>query len=475
MLSKAEILKMLADKESDRIELTVSTNNTDKFAQAICAFSNDLANHKLPGYLFIGVSEKTCELSGLKVTDELLRNIAAIRCDGNVLPQPAMTVHSVSFPEGDVLVVEVIPAHFPPVRYKGQIWVRIGPRKAIANEAEERFLIEKRTSQVKTFDEQPCIDTTLQDIDIELFRNKYLLRAVDKDTLENDSRDIKFQLASLRFYDLVYDCPTNAGILMFGKDTRYYFPAAYIQYVKFAGTKVSSTVLADTQFSGNLITMVEDLNRFLKINIIVKRPIFVSILQEDNVYNFSERAIREFLMNALMHRSYEITSPIKFYQYSDRIEIVNPGGLYGNARPENFPNVSDYRNLIIAEAMRVMGYVNRFNRGIETSQQDLIDNGNPPAKFDFGTLGVFKMIADEAVDDITAEEVTEKVTKKVTENQQIMLEYITNNPYITSNELSDIVKITPEKIRTNIVKLKKNGILERVGSHKGGYWKIIKK
>ena len=112
MLSNDEILQLIADKESDRVERTVSTNDTDKFAQAICAFSNDLANHKQPSYLFIGVSDKTCKLSGLKVTDELLRNIAAIRCDGNVLPQPAMTVHSVSFLEGDLLVVEVMPAHF---------------------------------------------------------------------------------------------------------------------------------------------------------------------------------------------------------------------------------------------------------------------------------------------------------------------------------------------------------------------------
>ena len=89
------------------------------------------------------------------------------------------------------------------------------------------LISEKRTSQVKTFDEQPCIGKTFQDIDIELFKNKYLLRAIDRETLENDNRDIKFQLASLRFYDFVYDCPTNAGIFMFGKDTRYYFPAAY--------------------------------------------------------------------------------------------------------------------------------------------------------------------------------------------------------------------------------------------------------
>ncbi len=77
MLSKEEIRLFINTAESDRVERTVSTTDTDKFAQAICAFSNDLTNHKKPGYLLIGVDDKTCRLSGLCATDELLRNIAA--------------------------------------------------------------------------------------------------------------------------------------------------------------------------------------------------------------------------------------------------------------------------------------------------------------------------------------------------------------------------------------------------------------
>jgi ATP-dependent DNA helicase RecG len=118
MLSKEEIVALINDKESDRVERTIATKKTDKFAEAICAFSNDLSNHKKPGYLFIGVDDESCKLSGLKVTDELLKNISAIRSDGNILPQPAMTVQCYTFNEGEVIVVEVLPAHFPPVRYK---------------------------------------------------------------------------------------------------------------------------------------------------------------------------------------------------------------------------------------------------------------------------------------------------------------------------------------------------------------------
>jgi ATP-dependent DNA helicase RecG len=76
-------------------------------------------------------------------------------------------------------------------------------------------------------------------------------------------------------------------------------------------------------------------------------------LKEKTQYNFPQWAIRELLMNAIMHRDYESNAPVKFYQFTDRIEIVNPGGLYSNVRSENFPNVNDYCNPVIAEAMIV--------------------------------------------------------------------------------------------------------------------------
>lgn len=88
---KAEIKSLLEDLESDRIERTISTTNTDKFGQVICAFANDLPNHQKPGFLFIGVLDNG-EIQGVDVTDDLLKNLAAIRTDGNIQPQPSMTV-----------------------------------------------------------------------------------------------------------------------------------------------------------------------------------------------------------------------------------------------------------------------------------------------------------------------------------------------------------------------------------------------
>lgn len=138
MLTNNEILQYLSDIESDSIERTVSVTNTDKFCEAICAFSNDISGSRCTGYLFIGANDDG-SLSGLRASDELLRSLAGIRSDGNILPQPALTVYKTSFDAGDVVVLEVQPSVFPPVRYKAKIWIRVGPRKATANENGRTF------------------------------------------------------------------------------------------------------------------------------------------------------------------------------------------------------------------------------------------------------------------------------------------------------------------------------------------------
>lgn len=380
MLSTEELLNMLSDLESDRIERTISENKTDKFSEAICAFSNDFPNHKQPGYLIIGAEDKTGKLAGLSISDKLLTSLAAIRNNGQILPQPSLTIQKYSLLEGEVAVVEVFPSPFPPVRYQGKIWIRIGPSKATANEAEELRLIEKRTANIRTFDVSPVFNSTLADINIELFKLTYLPNAIDADTLAANHREIKQQLASLRLYDLVYDCPTYAGILILGNNPKFYMPGAYVQYVQYSGDSMDSEVVNEVEFSGDLLSTMRQLDMFVKNNI-EERPVRVSALKELMTRNYPFRAIRELLNNAVMHRNYESNAPVKFYEFSDRIEISNPGGLYGSARPDNFPHQNDYRNPIIAESLKIMGYVNKFNRGIATAQAELKSNGNPPAEF----------------------------------------------------------------------------------------------
>ena len=391
MLTQKQLVQILGNPESYNIEITTSTTNMDKFCQAICAFSNDLPGDDKSGYLIIG-AEDNGKLSGLRVDDGLLLKMTNIRTDGNILPQPVMTVERFVLEGGDLLVVEVKPSEFPPVRYRGRIWVRIGPRKSIASEAEEKILMERRISNIRTFDAMPCIGTTLADIDINLVRSEFLPKAVASEILADDKRPLEEQLASLGFFDLRYNCPTNGCIILFGGNPGCYFPGAYVQYVRFKGVDRAGEIINEHKFGNNLCHDLIKIDAFVETSVSQKRPIPISVLREETVANYPYWATRELLMNAIMHRDYETNAPIQFYEYDDRIEIQNPGGLYGKVSPENFPNVSDYRNPFIAEAMKILGYVNRFSRGVYRVQKELTENGNEKAEFDFSFVTAFRVI-----------------------------------------------------------------------------------
>ncbi len=353
MIDQGQLQVLNADLESDRVERTESTTNTDKFCEAICAFANDLPNHQQPGYLLVGVRDNGT-LAGLKVTDGLLLNLAAIRSDGNVLPQPALNVAKFHFADGDIAVVETYPSDLPPVRYKGRVHVRIGPRRGIANEQEERMLSERRVARARSFDATPCPQSTLKDLALGQFE-AYRRIAVDPEIVVQNRRTIDEQLASLRFYDPTRNCPTFSSILLFGASPRFFLPGAYIQYLRLPGISLTDKPDDQAEISGDLLSVLRELDTRVRTNIHTTLRNEPDSLREKESPDYPEQAVRELLMNAVMHRNYESNTPIRFYWFSEHIEIQSPGGLYGEATPENFPTRNSYRNPIIAEATKELG------------------------------------------------------------------------------------------------------------------------
>ena len=265
MLTIEQLRTLMADIESDRVERTISTTDTDKFCEAICAFSNDVPNSRQPGYLLVGVTPNG-QPSGLMVTDQLLQNLASHRSNGHILPIPAMSVQKYALPGGEVAVVEVQPADMPPVRYKGRTHIRVGPRRGVASEHEDRMLSEKRTAHMRTFDAHPCRGCTLDDLVPDFFLT-YRTAAIAREVIEENNRDLKEQMASLRFYDLAADCPTHAGVLLFAKDPLRWIPGAYVHFVRWAGTTMADEPKDEKRFTGDLLTVLRELQGFLSLPI----------------------------------------------------------------------------------------------------------------------------------------------------------------------------------------------------------------
>lgn len=212
-------------------------------------------------------------------------------------------------------------------------------------------------------------------------------------------------------------------------------------------------------------------------------------------------------------------APIQVYEYqSGRLEITNSGGLFGQSA-EKFPDINDYRNPLLAEAMKVLGYVNKFNRGINKVQSELAENGNPPADFQSVSQTVFCVklfpseewikagkkkkrkkndatdLAEAKIDSTdpndtvkpkndtlkeknvslngTLKDKNDTLNDTLKVNQRQILEEIKVQPQITQKELAEKIGVKRRQVSRIMKTLQEKGIIRRVGSKKTGLWEII--
>lgn len=368
---------MLADLESDRVERKASLTGRAPTAvrEAVCAFANDLAGRAAPGVVFIGATDDGAPV-GLEVSDELLRQLADIKTDGNIAPPPALLVERRRLGGHDMAVVTVWPCDTPPVRFKGRIHVRWGPRRGLASAQDERILNERRRHLDRPFDVQPMAGAALEELDSLRFEQEYLPSIVARDVLSANDRTLEQRLAATKMIvDETDTTPTVLGLLVVGISPADWLPGDYTQFLRISGTDLSAPVLDEEPIYGTVADQIRRLEEKLEAHNL-RRVQFADLERERPEEEYPMGALRQLVRNAFMHRSYETTnSPARLYWFDDRIEIHNPGGPFGSVTPENFgqPGVTDYRNPNLAEALRALGFAQRFGAGIPIARRALGD------------------------------------------------------------------------------------------------------
>jgi len=385
MEADARTLEELAsDLESDRVERKADLTPATKKAvcEAICAFANDLPTHGLPGYVFIGIDDAG-RPTGLTVTDALLRELADIRSSGKILPIPSMNVARAMLQGTDVAVIEAMPALYPPVRCDGVVRIRTGPRRDIASLQDEIRLTERRQHGDLPFDKQPAWGTDISDLDLKLAEEVYIPAAISPETLALNARTIEQRLASLRLITPDMALPTWGGIIVLGKDPLAWIGGCYVEFIRFEGTDITDPVRARHRLDGNLIAQLRRLDDLLPLYIETHSRPGPGLRRLDQP-SYPAWALREFIINAMIHRNYQGTAAyVRANWYNDRVEIQNPGGLYGCVTPENFGTINDYRNETLAVAAANLRYVERVGQGVARARRALAENGNPEPEFDF--------------------------------------------------------------------------------------------
>lgn len=372
----AELEAMLADLESDRVERKESFKGDQptKVREAVCAFGNDLPGHGEPGVVFIGAKDDGNPVEGFDVSDDLLLQLSGIKNEGQIVPPPTLFVAKRHLRGRDLAVVTVWPCDSPPMRYKGHIHVRWGPRRGLASAQDERILNERRRHRDRPFDVQPVADAALDELDRLRFEQEYLPSVVARDVLAANERSYEQRLAATKL--VASDAeprPTVLGLLVIGKSPTDWLPGAYTQFLRLAGEELTAPVADEDPIHGTIADQIRRLEEKLEAHNL-RGVRFADTTQESRNETYPMDALRQLVRNAYMHRSYEATNaPVRVYWFDDRIEIHNPGGPFGSVTPENFgqPGITDYRNPNLAEALRALGYVQRFGAGIAIARKAL--------------------------------------------------------------------------------------------------------
>ena len=384
--TEQELLQIIASGEADRVEFKESLAGAaaTRIREAICAFANDLAEHEKPGLIFVGVKDDGT-IGTLAVTDQLLQQLADMKTDGNIVPPPSLTVEKRRLQGKEVAVIAVQPSNSPPVRFKGAIHVRIGPRRGIATSQDERTLNEKRRYGDRPFDLQPIPTAGLSDLNLTQFENEYLTAAFSDEVLAANDRSLNEQLAATKMI-VAADQPTATvlGILTIGKNPQDFLPGAYVQFLRIDGNGYADEIIDAQEIRGAIPELLRRLEEKLTAHNRIAVDITTSYI-EQRTELYPLEALHQITRNAVMHRTYEATNaPVHVYWFNDRIEVLNPGGAFGAVTIESFgePGLVDYRNPNLADAMRTLGFVQRFGVGIPIAKNQLAEAGHPEPEFD---------------------------------------------------------------------------------------------
>lgn len=381
-----ELLQIIEEGEADRVEFkeSLSGDAPTKIREAICAFANDLPRREKPGFVFVGVkNDKT--IAGLPVTDRLLQQLADMKTDGNIVPPPSLSVEKRTLQGKKIAVVTVQPSDSPPVRFRGTIQIRIGPRRGIATAQDESILNEKRRYGDRPFDLYPVPTANISDLNLTQFEHEYLPQVVTAEILAANERTSKERLAVTKMIAPDNErVATVLGILVLGKNPQDFLPGAYVQFLRINGSELTDDILDSEEIRGTIPDLLRQLDEKLSAHNRTAVDFTTNNL-EQRTELYPIPALQQITRNAVMHRTYEAThAPIHVYWFNDRIEILSPGGAYGVVTAANFgqPGLTDYRNPNLAEAMKNLGYVQRFGVGIQTAKRLLNEAGHPEPSFE---------------------------------------------------------------------------------------------
>ena len=274
--------------------------------------------------------------------------------------------------------------------------------------------------------------------------------------------------------------PTNAGILLFGKDPQPFIRGSDITAARFAGQEMSD-VFVRQDIGGTLPQQIRRVETFLVDNLRKGVQLGRNMARTEQL-EYPLQAVRELVVNAVAHRDYSIQGDgIRLYLFSDRLEITSPGGLPGPVTIDNIVDERFSRNSAMVQVLSDMGFIERLGYGVDRVLALMREYHLPEPEFTETAGGFRVMLFNTPVDDEGPAEPTlfggvfrgEPVNRR----QEYALDFLINrkNARITNKDLQEMCPdVHSETIRRDFADLVSRGILVKMGEKRGSYY-VLKK
>ena len=262
--------------------------------------------------------------------------------------------------------------------------------------------------------------------------------------------------------------PTNAGILLFGKEPTRFIPQNYITLVKFKGTEVSKDYLDRKDISGTLTDLANHSVKWINERMLHGGSIGEQSIQRKEVMQFHLSSLREVMVNAVTHRDYGIRgSRIMVSMFDDRLEIQSPGPLPANITPETILHEQYARNPNIMLVLLEWGYSEAIGRGIDNIFKNLSDEGYQlPKMVDTGVSFIFTLYSRHIMK-------INKGLEDLNNRQKKAIEYLKQKGEITNREYRSINSVSNVIAAFELQALIKKGKLRSEGRGRATHYLMV--
>jgi len=455
----------------------------EAIGKTICGFLNNKG-----GQLLIGIADNK-DIKGIKNADKLQFEIEQFLIK-ELAPEAPVMVSVENYEAKQLLLIKVWEGSKQPYIFNGSIYYRRNDRTIQASSKEISELIHKRKETEIHWERQAALGVELDDLDLEEIK-----KTMDAALSDNKMKDIKKEpLEFLSYYGLFQNGNfTNAAVVLFAKNPSRFIPQSRVRLAFLDHGKTGDVFKDDQLLEGNLFKNIEVIENFFEKHLSFSRKFVDSKWKRTDDYIFPMVALREGVMNALVHREYAIvSSALSIIIYPDKLEITNSGKSPYKQKELMKSHLSMPYNPDIAHIVFLRGYIEKIGRGtlkiIDACKQAGIKSpvweiGEQTVKLTFFNNVKFGGVIEGASKGTTEgtnegaikgaiEGAIEGVTKGVKEKLTILLGAITAKEGNRVPDFKEITGLPESSIERYIKQLRDGGLIEFRGeaAHTGGYY-----